>query len=77
MSGKDNLDIVLIIRDHVARDLKKTLTDMVVKEQLDEFESLLRERIKPLVESITLDRIETFYDVLKLRDELKITFRHE
>lgn len=66
------LNAINLIQEGLEREVKKTLTESVVKKQLEEFEAKLREQIKPLINEITFKKIERLEDYMLMRDELRV-----
>ncbi len=54
--------------------LKEELTENFVRDKVSQFEKDLRQTIKPMVEQITVEKIETFRDHLKMMDEVSVFF---
>lgn len=52
--------------------LQKVVLDLVVDEQMDLFETALRQRLGEIVKSITIGHVEHVADVLKLRQAVLI-----
>ena len=69
---RKDLNAVALIKEALDKEVKKILTDKIVEEQLDDYEKKLRKKIKPLVESISFDSIESINDQIRFRDELYV-----
>ncbi len=67
-----NLNMVELLRAGLEREVKHAVTEEIVKEQLEQFEASIRERIKPIVNSISFKGIESTKDAMRLRDELHV-----
>lgn len=54
------------------REVKKAVTEEIVKEQMKLFESEIREKIKPIVEKITFIKIANMTEFMKAREEFYV-----
>lgn len=60
------------IRIGLQKEIRAALVDAFVKDKLKEIEKELRANIEPIIEKVTLDRVETMKDMMTLRDELHV-----
>jgi len=64
--------VILRMKEEIEANIRKTLTDEVVAEELARYGEKLRATIKPLVDSITIKRIEQMKDALQMSEDLHI-----
>ena len=67
-----SLNIIELLEAGLEREVKKAVTEELVKKEMAEFEAKLRNQIKPLVNEISFKGIETMKDMMRLRDELHV-----
>ena len=68
----NELNMVALLKRGLADSVKNEVTQAIVAEQLKEFEVTLREKLKPIVDRINFESIESVRDLLKCRDELHV-----
>lgn len=68
----NSLNMVELLRAGLEKEVKHAVTEEIVKEQLEQFEASIRERIKPIVNSISFKGIESIKDAMRLREELHV-----
>lgn len=64
--------LVDLTRRGLEAHLQHTIFEVVVAEQLDAFETTLRERLTHHIKRITIGHVTHVNDVLKLRDEINV-----
>jgi len=67
-----NLNMITLLKEGLEREIKGVVVDSIVKEQVEQFERTIRERIKPIVNSLSFDSIEHIKDFSRMRDELHV-----
>ena len=67
------IDVVKAISYGLEREVKKALTEELVRGALEDYEAKVRERIKPIVESVTMKSVDTLRDAMRMRDELVVS----
>ena len=72
MDTHNKLNMVRIIENGLEQQVKEAITEKFVKEELEKFEKQVRKRIKPVIESITLEGVSNVLDLMHLRDEIRI-----
>lgn len=68
----NSLNMVELLRAGLEKEVKHAITEEIVKEQLEQFEASIRQRIKPVVNSISFKGIESIKDAMRLREELHV-----
>ena len=71
------IDVVKAISYGLEREVKKALTEELVRKALEDYEAKVRERIKPIVESVTMKSVDTLRDAMRMRDELVVSLSWE
>ena len=74
MAANDNLNMVQLLKDGLEKEVKKVVTEKLVKEQMKEYEQTLRATIKPIIERVSLKGIESIKDAMRIREELHVYF---
>jgi len=70
---KPNLNnFISLAKSGLEKEVKKAITEQMVREQLKEYEVKLRETIKPIVESVAFKGVEGLKDAMRLREELHV-----
>ena len=72
MALYNETNMIHMIESSLAHRIKKAVTDKLVEEELERFEKQVRERIEPIVESITLEGVTKMAYLVNIRDELRI-----
>ena len=67
-----SLNMVELLRAGLEEEVKKAVTEEIVKIEMAEFEERLREKVRPLVNEISFRGIESMKDMLRLREELHV-----
>lgn len=67
-----SLNMMELLEAGLEREVKKAVTEELVKKEMAEFEEKLREQIKPLVNEISFKGIESMKDMMRLREELHV-----
>jgi phage host-nuclease inhibitor protein Gam len=67
-----NLNMVELLKAELEREVKRAVTEELVKKEIAEFEARLREQIKPLVNEISFKGIKSIKDWMRLREELHV-----
>jgi len=67
-----NLNMVELLKTGLEREVKKAVTEEIVKKEMVDFEAKLREQIKPLVNKVSFNGIESMKDMMRLREELHV-----
>ena len=70
---KNDLSAVGLIKDGLKDRLAEVITEQLLNDLIEE----LRPRVRELAESITLTEIESFRNVMELRDEIVVHFVDE
>jgi hypothetical protein len=73
MSETHNYGMVELVRAGLLSNLKKVLTEEVVSELVTDYEKVVRSKIEPVVEKITLAGIESYRDVSHFMEEVKVS----
>jgi hypothetical protein len=71
------LDVVTLLRRGLELEVQRAVTEAIVAAEMTKFESSLRARIKPIIESVSLNRIEHVKQLMYFRDELHVVFHHK
>jgi flagellar biosynthesis component FlhA len=68
----DSLNAVALLRAGLERQVKESVVDVFVREEMKAIEERLRPRVRELVEQISFKAIDRVTDVCKVRDELHV-----
>ena len=68
----NTLNHVQVLKENLEFKVKETITESLVKKQLEEYEKELRMVIKGLVEQISFSHIEQIKNHLKQREEYSL-----
>lgn len=68
-------NVVELLKAGLEREVRKVLTEELVREELKAFEVRLRDRLGPIVNAITLDKIGGMRNMMEFRDELRVYFK--
>ena len=68
----NSLNMVELLKAGLEDEVKKVVTERLVREQLKAYEKELRGIIKPVVESVSFKGIESIKDHMRLREELHV-----
>lgn len=72
MAQYNDLNMLTLLKKGLAVEVKKAVTEELVKEEMASYEVRLRAKIKPLIERISFKGIESIRDAMKMRDEVHV-----
>jgi len=72
-----DFNMVRVLKERMGDEVKKAVTEQLVKDELREYEKKLRDKIKPLVEKISFKGIESMKDAMRMREELHVFLHWE
>jgi len=67
-----SLNMVKVLERELETLVKNTITEKVIKTELARAEEELREKIKPIVEQVTIGKVDHFKDLLRIREEIHV-----
>lgn len=71
---KSTIGIADVLEKALLEAVKKDLLNHIVEKHMAAAEAELRERLKPLVEQLSLGRISEFKNMLRMEDQLNVQF---
>ena len=74
---RDKLNAINMIRDGLRAQIQPLVYDSLMDEAVAAYRKELELIIKPVVERVSLECVETYSDALNLRDELRVVIRVE
>lgn len=76
-TGSQEHNMLKVMEQHLEKIVKETITENLVKEATAEFQKRFRENLKPLVDNITMGKIEHMKDVMRMREEIHVYVHHK
>jgi len=71
--AEDNdFNFINLLKAGLEPQIKKEITEIIIKEQMELFEKSLRNKVKDEVERLSFEKIDRMQDAMHLRDELRI-----
>ncbi len=67
-----DLNMVELLRKGLADEVKKTVTEKIIANELKGFEVKIRPHVKSLVDGVSFKGIQHLKDLMHLRDELHV-----
>lgn len=77
MAVINDLNMVSILKNTLEKEVKKAITEAIVKEELQSYEDKIRKKISLIVEEISFKHIERVKDFIHMRDELHVFLHTE
>jgi len=72
MAMIDDYNMVKITEEMLLTTLKENVINNIVDRMVIEFKERAKEEVKKEVEKISIDGVETFRDLVRMRDEVKV-----
>ncbi len=72
MATLDKYNMVRITEEALLRTLKDNVIDSIVDRMVVEFKEKAKEEVKKEVEKLSIDGVQTFRDLTRMRDEVKV-----
>lgn len=77
MDKTNDLNVVSILKDKLEKEVKKAITEAIVKEELRSYEDKIRKKIPLVVEGISFKSVENIRDLVRMRNELHVFLHME
>jgi len=72
MATLDRYNVAKITEESLLTTLKENVINNIVDRMVIEFKERAKEEVKKEVEKLSIDGVETFRDLAKMRDEVKV-----
>ena len=73
MAGIPNeLSAFAILKKGIENEVKRKILDDIIDEQVAALKGRLKDELTPILQAVTFDRIDTFQDLIKFRDEYRV-----
>ena len=72
MALSTELNMVTVFKDRIHHEVKKGVTDRLVKEELARYETKLRPLVKAMVDKVSFKGSEMLKDDMRMRTELHV-----
>ncbi|MEI8640648.1 hypothetical protein P4S68_04165 [Pseudoalteromonas sp. Hal099] len=72
MATLDRYNVAKITEEALLATLKESVINNIVDRMVIEFKERAKEEVKKEVEKLSIDGVETFRDLAKMRDEVKV-----
>ena len=70
MATMDKHSVFKYIEQGMAEDVKKTLTERLVREMMDKVENQVRVKVRSIVDEIVFEGVRNINDAMSMRDEV-------
>lgn len=72
MATLDRYNVAKITEEALLATLKESVINNIVDRMVIEFKERAKEEVKREVEKLSINKVETFRDLLRMRDEVKV-----
>ena len=71
----DKLSAFNIIKKGIEAEVKNKIANDIINEQVDLLKARLKEELQPILQAVTFDRIDTYRDLMHMRDEMIVKIK--
>ena len=71
----DKLSAFNIIKRGIEAEVKDKIANDIINEQVELLKARLKEELKPILQAVTFERIDSYRDLMHMRDEMIVQIK--
>ena len=75
MAGFDKLNAVTLLKRSLEQEVKEKILSDIIDDQVKKLKERLKEEITPILQAVTFEGIESFSDIMSMRDEYRVVIK--